>query len=162
MAKAKITKQEETINSIVLNNLIPSKSNCVVLSKRIASLVQGGHISAIDAAIRLSAMEELIKLAKADIKLDILFELNNYKGGASINGTTVSVTETGVKYDYSVNPLWVELNEVAEAAIEKRKEIEEAIKRILPGKIMVDEQTGETLCGAPKTSTTSPIVRLAK
>ena len=46
--------------------------------------------------------------------------------------------------------------------IEKRKEIEEAIKRIPPGKIMVDEQTGETLCGAPKTSTTSPIVRLAQ
>lgn len=154
--------KQENINALVITNLIPSKTSCEQIANHIATVVKDGKVNPIDALIRLTAIEQTVTMAKEAIKLDVLFELDKYRGGADINGTSVKTQETGVKYDYSVNEKWVDLDQQIKALTEQRKAIEEVVKKIPPGKLMVDEETGETWRGANKTSTTSPIVRLAK
>ena len=159
MAKA---VKEPTIDSLVITNLTPSKSNIDTLSTKVAALVQSGKVDPLKAYTRLKAIEEMAKQSQEKIKLDVLFELAKYKGKAEIEGSTISSKESGVRYDYSMNEAWLNLKAQIDELDKQKKAIEEVMKKIPAGKVIVDEQTGETWQGANKSSTTVPEVRLAK
>jgi hypothetical protein len=114
----------------------------------------------------LSGMEAFIKAVKADPRFPeyVREELAKHPKGKyeSASGAKIELKETGTSYDYSHNPQWVELNSQEAAIAEKRKALEERLKKIPAGTVLVDEESGETLCGPAKSSKSSYAVTLAK
>lgn len=160
--KSSQNSPEETLNEIVLSALAPTKSNVQFQASKIVSVIQSGIVNPLDAAFRLTAIEKMVEQAKKDIHLDVLFEAEKWKGKVEMHGGTITIKESGVKYDYSSSAEWRDLDDQIKHLTESRKRIEEAMKRIPAGKLLVDEETGLTLQGANKTSTTTYEVRLGK
>jgi hypothetical protein len=77
-------------------------------------------------------------------------------------GVKFELAETGVEYDYSQNADWMELNMQEALIAQKRKALEDRLKKIPPGKLLVDDNTGEVLVGATKKSKSSFKVTLPK
>lgn len=120
---------------------------------------------ALQAAEILSSMEFFIKeMKKQEAFSDyVRQEVEKYNGRfTSISGAKIEKVEAGVSYDYSNDSKWQELNKTAEEAIEARKKHEEALRRISPGKLLVDESTGEVFTGPSKKSTSTYKITLAK
>jgi predicted heme/steroid binding protein len=153
-----------------LNNTIPStfegltKSQISLnVSNALDSMLD--HGDALKIVETISAMETFIKELKdrKEFKEYAREELLKHNGKyVTSSGAKIEVIETGVKYDYSNDLKWQELNQKAEEAVEARKKHEDVLKRIPAGKLLVDEDTGETLIGPSKTSTSSYKVTLAK
>lgn len=146
----------------IVSNILPSKTNVTLLATRIAIQVSEGHVDPIEAAIRLNAMKGVCEEALAAIREDVLEELGKSAGKASKHDCKVERAEVGTKYDYSASADWHNFKLTEEEAAIERKKVEERLKRIPPGKLQVDQETGETLTGPAKVSTTSFKVTLAK
>lgn len=98
-----------------------------------------------------------------DFRKSIMEEIaQNGKEMTTARGVKFELAETGTKYDYSLNPEWVDLDRQAREATEKRKALEERLKVIPAGKVLVDQDTGETLIGPGKTSNSSFKITLPK
>lgn len=80
----------------------------------------------------------------------------------SPRGVKFELAETGTRYDYSQNAEWMELNLLEKSLGEKRKALEEKLKKIPAGSALADTETGETLIGPPKTSKSSFKIVLPK
>ncbi len=76
-------------------------------------------------------------------------------------GVKFEMSETGTKYDYSTNEMWLEAEKEIVIAKAKKRAIEERLKKIEPGMILVDPGTGESLIGPVKTSKSSIKVTMA-
>lgn len=113
----------------------------------------------------ISAMAEFVELVRKDERFitAVVEEANKNAGKLQTNsGAKIEVCETGTRYDYTANPDWVELMCEEKAIADKRKALEEKLKKIPAGKLLVDEESGETLIGAPKTSKTNYKLTLSK
>lgn len=87
-----------------------------------------------------------------------LSEIDKWKDGkAELIGMKLELTESGVKYDYSLNAKWNELTAEIEALNDKRKKMEAYIKTLETMKAEVDQETGEIIEWFPasKSSTTT-------
>jgi hypothetical protein len=147
---------------IKLQDLKPTKSDIKIASDILIQQVSDGEINAIDVAIQLKVMEEFIKDAREKLNEFTIGELYKYPSGkTSIYDTKVEVAETGVKYDYSADSVWVELKGQSELASAILKSREEMLKKIPTGSQLVDAD-GEVITGPTKTSTTSYKITLAK
>lgn len=125
------------LEDIKVGEVSPTKFGIELLADSIAEQVQDGNINALDTAIKLNAMEQVIKLTKDKISDDVLTELAKHpKSKAEINGVTVTEVTTA-KYDYSHLPGWSELDAQIAALTEKRKEIEEHEKKFHRGDLPV-------------------------
>jgi hypothetical protein len=78
------------------------------------------------------------------------------------SGAKIEVCEAGVSYDYSNNGEWRELEEQIKILQEKKKEVEEKLRKVTPGRMAVDPETGEVLEGAFKTSKSTYRITLAR
>lgn len=93
----------------------------------------------------------------------VIDEIKKYgKEYMTPRGVKFELAETGTKYDYSHNPLWKALEAESKAAADKRADLEAKLKKIPAGSVLVDEETGETLVGPPKSSKSSFKVTLSK
>lgn len=113
----------------------------------------------------ISSMEDFIKSVRSDERFInyLRDELQKNNGKLTLpSGAKLEVCETGVTYNYSNNPEWVELETKVKELTEKKKELEEKLKRIPAGKILVDETTGESLVGPAKTSKSNYKLTLPK
>ena len=94
------------------------------------------------------------------IQDDLIKAIGN---GTTLYGAKVEVAESGVKYDYSTNEQWKELESQIKPLKEAQKAIEDQIKMATKvGKSFVDENTGELISPVTKTSTTTPKITLSK
>lgn len=146
---------------------IPSEVNkasiAALAEKVVKNSVEEGTV--LKVAEGLSVMEKLVKAVREDESFvdSVVEELQKNKTAViTNNGTKIEVCEVGTKYDFSHNPQWVELDEEIKQLTKRKKDLEESLKRIGAGKLMVDESTGETLSGAAKTSKTSYRITLKK
>jgi hypothetical protein len=114
----------------------------------------------------LAVMEKFIKSVREDARFVeyVRLELSRYPNGklTTPSGALIEVCETAVSYDYSQNPEWVRLDEEIKQLTAIKKKLEESIRRVQPGKILVDQETGETLVGASKSSKSSFKITLSK
>jgi hypothetical protein len=55
----------------------------------------------------------------------------------------IEACEVSIEYDYSNNASWVELDKAITELTEKKKALEERLRRIPAGKIIVEGETGE-------------------
>jgi hypothetical protein len=86
----------------------------------------------------------------------IVDEIKKYgKEHQTARGVTFKLAETGTKYDYSHNPAWAQLSQQAKDAAEKKSQLEDKLKKIPAGSVLVDEETGESLIGPSKSSKSS-------
>jgi hypothetical protein len=117
----------------------------------------------IELAEKIAATENLIKVIKDNQRFTdyVKEELAKNSGKVTTgSGARIEEMEAGVKYDYSANTEWVELMLEENAIAKKRKALEERLKAIPAGKLLVDEETGETLIGPAKSSKTTYKVTL--
>jgi hypothetical protein len=125
------------LDDITVGQVSPTKFGIELMADSIAEQVTEGHVNALEAAIKLNAMEQFIKLTKEKISDEVLLELYKHpKAKAEINGVTVTEF-TSTKYDYSHLPGWSELDAQIAELTEKRKEIEEHEKKFHRGDLPV-------------------------
>lgn len=93
----------------------------------------------------------------------ITSEISKYgKAYVSDRGVKFELAETGTKYDYSLNTEWRDLAEKEGEIKAKKRELEDKLKTIPAGKLLVDSETGETYIGPGKTSKSSYKITLPK
>ena len=141
---------QHKLDEIKVGEIMPTKFGLDLMAEAIAEQVQGGHVSALNAVIRLSAMETLVKMVKEKISKEVMDELYKHpKQKAEINGVQVSEFSS-IKYDYSHLPGWTELDTQIAELTEKRKEIEEHEKKFHRGDLPIKSSTVTFKINIPK------------
>lgn len=113
----------------------------------------------------LSAMEEFVKTMRRDERFVQFLrdELVKHHGRLVTNsGAKIELCEAGVTYDYSANGEWRSLEEQIRVLQERKKEVEEKLRRVAPGRESVDMETGEIIEGAFKRSKSTYRITLAR
>lgn len=98
---------------------------------------------------------ELRKLVMSEISL-------HGKELTTPRGAKFELCETGTKYDFSLTPAWVSLDNSIKELQEAKKELETMLKGIPAGKEIVDPETGELFYGPAKSSTSSYKITISK
>ena len=146
MQSEKLVKLDE----IKVGEIAPTKFGLDLMAETVAEQVRDGNVNALDAVIRLNAMETFVKMVKEKISTDVLDELYKHpKQKAEINGVSVSEM-TSIKYDYSHLPGWSELDQQIAELTEKKKAIEDHEKTYNKGDLPVKSSTVTFKCVIPK------------
>lgn len=141
---------QHKLDEIKVGEIMPTKFGLDLMAEAIAEQVQDGHINALEAVIRLGAMETLVKMVKDKISKDVMDELYKHpKQKAEINGVQVSEFNS-VKYDYSHLPGWAELDQQITDLTEKRKAIEEHEKTYHKGDLPIKSSSVSFKINIPK------------
>ncbi len=125
--------------------------------------IEDGQVLRIAEAI--SAMSEFVDFVrKNDLFINAVVEEANKNSGkiGTPGGAKVEVCETGTRYNFSHNAEWVEIMNREKEVADKRKALEDILKKIPAGKVLVDEDSGETLVGPSKISKTNYKLSLPK
>ena len=113
----------------------------------------------------LAAMDEFVKTIRKDERY-IQFlrdELNHHHGKlVTGSGAKIELCEAAVSYDYSNNGEWRILDEQIQILTDRRKQVEDKLRKIAQGKVVVDTETGEVLEGPIKTSKSTYRITLAR
>lgn len=129
------------LDDIKVGEIMPTKFGLDLMAETVAEQVREGNVNALDAMIRLNAMETFVKMVREKISNDVLDELYKHpKQKAEINGVTVSEM-TSVKYDYSHLPGWSELDQQIAELTEKKKAIEDHEKTYHKGDLPIKSST---------------------
>lgn len=113
----------------------------------------------------LAAMEEFVKAVRRDERYIqyLRDELAKHHGRIiTDSGAKIEACEAGVQYDYSGDASWRFINEQLQQLALQKKEVEERLKSIAPGRIGVDHETGEVIEGAKKISKSTYRITLKK
>jgi hypothetical protein len=127
------------------------------------NLLEEGNVFQVAEA--LAAMEEFVRSVRKDERYVQFLrdELSKHHGRLTTHsGAKIEACEAGVRYDYSHNAEWRELDEAIRILMEKRKAVEEKLRAIAPGRIGVDTETGEVIDGAGKSSRSTYRITLAR
>src|SRR5215210_5585079 len=129
----------------------------------VGHLLEEGNV--FEVAEALAAMEEFAKCVRKDDRYIqyLRDELAKHNGRfITCAGARLEICEAGVSYDYASNNEWKELDGEIRNLTERKKALEEKLRKIAPGKIIVDEETGEVTEGINKRSTSTYRITLAK
>lgn len=150
-------------NELSFNNAkIYTKDDQKLFAEKLSKQVLNGDIYAIDFFVKIKSLIETLNLVikNQDVLDCVIGEIESYgKEIPSYNGATLSLFESGVKYDYS-NCGDTKYNSLIEQKKEidaKIKERESFLKTIKEKITIVDEETGEivTVHAPSKSSTTT-------
>lgn len=146
-----LVQPNETLPS--LHEGLGKKQIAELADQSVTKVLEEGNVFQVAEA--LAAMEEFVKNVRKDERFVEFLreELNKHRGRLITNsGARVEVCEAGVMYDYSSNGEWRELDEQIRLLTEQRKLVEEKLRKLSPGRMAVDPETGEVLEGPVKTS----------
>lgn len=126
---------------IKVGDIAPTKFGIDLLAESVAEQVREGLADPISIAIRMNAMEQLVKAVKDKISSAVLDELAKHpKSKAEVLGATVSIMDS-VKYDFSDVAGWAELDAQIAVLTEKRKELETKEKEYYKGDLPIKSST---------------------
>lgn len=123
--------------------------------------IEEGNLNAIDAALRVKFMEDLIAAMKERLRGHVLDDLDKYAKGETIvkYNANFQVKEAGTKYDFfnCNDPEWDSLTQQINELTDQRKEREKFLKTLRKSIDMIDKETGEVITINPpvKSSTTT-------
>ena len=126
-------------------------------------LMEEGNVFQVAEA--LAGMDEFVKTMRKDERYIHFLrdELAKHHGRLVTNsGAKIEACEAGVTYDYSSNAEWNMLEEQIKQLQEHKKQLEEKLRSIAPGRIGVDHETGEVIEGAFKASKSTYRITLAR
>jgi|GEM_PF-6966543 len=141
-----------TLPGIEIQSLLPEWSKAELIrysTELVAERSDGGDVLGL--LVQAAKLELMAATIKDHAKVAGLSDVLSYgKGGVSRQGVTLTTADVGVKYDYSVDPVWQRLNDDVADATAIRKQ-QETFLRALPyeGRMAVDELTGETYQAYP-------------
>jgi hypothetical protein len=119
----------------------------------VGNVLEDGNVFQVAEA--LAAMEEFVKNVRKDERFVQFLrdELAKHHGRLTTNsGAKIEICEAGVSYDYSNNGEWRELDEQMRLLTEQKKAVEEKLRKLAPGRMAVDPETGEVIEGPLKRS----------
>jgi hypothetical protein len=121
-----------------------------------------GEKELIALTIAMRSIEETLK--DPDVERHFVDILSRYssKEVVKINGATLVLQETGVKYDYAAtgDPKWTDLDKQITELTERRKQREKLLQAIPHDSGLVDDETGLYINRPPKSSKTKVVVKL--
>jgi len=136
--------------------LMPSrKTDIKSFHEAIKQQLLNGEVYPLELLANLKIIERTLKSIFADNKITEVF-LDSMGGDDKRDayGCTFKVKESGVTYDYSVSNDWCELDNQIKELTEKRKDIEDMLKRSNHNASYVDISTGQAINGIDKKSKT--------
>lgn len=155
---------------LVQHNTLPSiqeglrKKQIAELAKgSVDTLLEDGNVFQVAEAI--AAMEEFVKAVRKDERyIDFLRDelIKNNGRLETLSGAKIEICEAAVTYDYSHDGTWRMLDDEIKALQEQKKLREEQLRKLAPGRMAVDPDTGEVLEGPKKTSKSTYRITLAK
>ena len=150
--------QEIQVNEIT--KLTPTKTNVLVVANEMTEPILNGEVDVIEFSVRANFAIEVLK-ASMDIAKEHALK-GNISKDTTMLGAKVEVAESGVKYDYSSNNIWQQVEEKLKPLLEQKKIIEDKIK--MATKIGNDILDGDEIIASPvkKTSTTVLKITLGK
>ena len=132
-------------------------------TRSVNNVLEEGNVFQVAEAI--AAMEEFVKAVRKDERyIDFLREelIKNNGRLHTASGARIEISEAAVTYDYSHDATWKMIDEEIKVLLEQRKEREEQLRQLGPGRMAVDPETGEVLEGPLKTSKSTYRITLAK
>lgn len=156
-----LVQHKETLPSI--SEGLSKEQIADLAEQSVNNVLEEGNVFQVAEA--LAAMEEFVKNVRKDERfVDFLRdELTKHRGRLTTNsGARIEVCEAGVTYDYSNNGEWRELDQQIKMLTDQRKAIEEKLRKLAPGRMAVDPETGEVLEGPLKTSKSTYRITLSK
>ena len=157
----KLSKQPDTLPQI--REGLSKKQIAQLVESSVEGVLEEGNAQQVAEA--LAVMEEFVKTVRKDERFvdAVREELIKHHGLIkTASGARIELCEAGVVYDYSENGSWRHLDDQIKQLTEQRKELEEKLKSIPPGKEMVDPETGEILTGAFKYSKSTYKITLSR
>lgn len=147
----------EKFNSRISQVRYADKKTIISEAKDFAEKIIDDGADILTALAVSSKLALFLKTLDDELIPESLNEMHHWNGKAELLGMELQLSETGVKYDYSLNAKWNELTAEIEALNEKRKKMEAFIKTLESMKTEVDPITGELIewFPAPKSSTTT-------
>jgi hypothetical protein len=131
--------------------------------KSVDNVLEEGNVFQVAEAI--AAMEEFVKAVRKDERyIEFLREelIKNNGRLCTNSGAKIEVCEAAVTYDYSHDATWRMIDEEIKMLQEHKKSREEILRKIAPGRMAVDPETGEVWEGPLKTSKSTYRITLAK
>jgi len=126
-------------------------------------VLEEGHVFRVAEA--LAAMDEFVKTMRKDERY-IQFlrdELAKHQGRlVTGSGAKIELCEAGVSYDYSTNAEWRVLDAQIRLLQEHKKQLEERLRSLPPGRMDIDQETGEVIEGALRASRSTYRITLAQ
>lgn len=113
----------------------------------------------------LAVMDEFVKGIRKDERfIDQMRDelLKNHGSLKTASGARIEACEAAINYDYSENTSWQYLHNQIATLTEQKKEMEEKLRKIPAGKMVVDEETGEVFTGPLKTSKSTYRITLVR
>jgi hypothetical protein len=156
-----LAQHNETLPSI--KEGLSKKQIADLADQSVNTVLEEGNVFQVAEA--LAAMEEFVKNVRKDERFVQFLrdELARHHGRLTTNsGARIEVCEAGVSYDYSSNGEWRELDEQLRILNEHKKAVEEKLRKLAPGRMAVDPETGEVLEGPLKTSKSTYRITLSK
>ena len=129
----------------------------------VGRLLEEGNVFAVAEA--LAAMEEFTKAVRKDERYVQFLrdELAKHHGRMTTSsGAKIEACEAAVSYDYSNNAEWRALDEEIRQLTELKKLVEEKLRRVAPGRVAVDPETGEMIEGPLKSSKSTYRITLSR
>ncbi|HUQ97397.1 MAG TPA: hypothetical protein VM010_07005 [Chitinophagaceae bacterium] len=142
---------------------LSKKQITALVNQSVDSVLESGNAAQV--AELLSVMDEFVKgIRKDDRFVDGLRDelLKAHGSIKTASGARIEACEAGIQYDYSENPAWTHVNNQIAELTEQRKSLEQKLRSIPGGKMVVDEETGEVFIGAFKTSKSTYRITLAR
>ena len=107
----------------------------------------------------VSKMKTMLDAIEKGLTEKSMNDLHSYGGKKEAFGIDFQISEVGVKYDYSENIKWIELQNQINELETKRKEMESFIKGIKSSFTQVDEETGEAIKWHPASKSSSTTIK---
>ena len=129
----------------------------------VANVLEEGNVEQVAEAI--AVMDEFVKQVRRDERfIDFMREeLVKYNGTIkTVSGARIELCEAAVTYDYSEDPAWREMDAEIRALTEQKKQLEQKLRGIGAGKMVVDHETGEVITGALRSSRSTYRITLSK
>ncbi len=161
MAKHLVQHNESALPSI--KEGLTKKQIAELAIQSVENVLEEGNV--FEVAEALAAMEEFTKaVRKSERYVEFLREELVKHNGRLIttSGAKIEICEAGVSYDYSHSAEWREIEEQIKFLQDKKKEVEEKLRKVAPGRMAVDPETGEVIEGAFKTSKSTYRITLAR
>lgn len=155
---------------LVLHNTLPAigegltkKQINAMASASVDLLLEEGNVFEVAEAI--AAMEEFVKAVRKDGRYIefIRDELAKNNGKLrTVSGACIELCEAAVSYDYSHDGTWKMIDEELGVLQQQRKCREEELRKLAPGRMAVDPETGEVIEGPAKTSKSTYKITLGR
>lgn len=129
--------ETKELAEIRIADIAPTKFGIEMMADAIAEETLGGKIDPLTVMVQMAALEQLTKAVKdriAEAAKEQLFK--HPKQVAEIAGAKLQAVDVP-KYDYRHIPEWQDLSDEIAAATERRKEIEDAEKKLRRGELPV-------------------------